>query len=51
MEDNEKIIEAVRKLVYYTAAGSIVLLEGDGEIKKIALRDAIREIRKNWNVI
>lgn len=28
-----------------------MLLEGNGETKKIVLRDAIREIRKNWNVI
>lgn len=50
-ENNEKTKEIIRKIIYHAAAGSIVLLEGNGEIKKIALRDAIREIRKNWNVI
>jgi len=43
--------EIAKKLVYHAAAGSIVLIEGNGEIKKIILTDAIKAIRKNWKVI
>ncbi len=51
MEENTKVEDTIRKLVYHTAAGSIILLEGNGELKKTILKDAIRKIRKSWRVI
>ncbi len=49
--NNEDTKEIIRKVIYHAVAGNMVLLEGEGKMKKAVLKDAIREIRKNWKVI